>query len=226
MRTPNPPRLASVLLHRLASGPKRESLMGDLAERWQHGHSATWYWRQVVTAIAAGAVHDVGSHKLLAVRAVIVGVACQFLLSVPVLVLVMNLMSALTNGGLYLGELWLTLPYKWSFYFPFVVNPLVIGLAATATGWVIARLHRPYGMPTVFAYLAFLLVVEGIEGAWLLVRLPHPTPSHVASALITTTLSFTVWPVATFVGGLWAARVDVPDGGEDPRTTDLRAVPD
>ena len=62
MRTPDPPRLASVLLHRLASGPKRESLIGDLAERWQHGHSATWSWRQVVSAIAAGAVHDVGSH--------------------------------------------------------------------------------------------------------------------------------------------------------------------
>jgi hypothetical protein len=59
MSASQPPRLASWLLHQLASSPQRESLAGDLIERYQQGQSATWYWRQVLAAILAGVIRDI-----------------------------------------------------------------------------------------------------------------------------------------------------------------------
>ena len=59
MSASQPPRLASWLLHHLASSPQRESLAGDLIERYHEGQSATWYWRQVLSAILAGVIRDI-----------------------------------------------------------------------------------------------------------------------------------------------------------------------
>ena len=59
MSASQPPRLASWLLHHLASGPQRESLAGDLIERYHQGQSATWYWRQVLAAILVGVIRDI-----------------------------------------------------------------------------------------------------------------------------------------------------------------------
>jgi len=59
MSASQPPRLASWLLHHLASSPQRESLAGDLIERYHQGRSATWYWRQVLAAILAGVIRDI-----------------------------------------------------------------------------------------------------------------------------------------------------------------------
>ena len=59
MSASQPPRLASWLLHHLASSPQRESLAGDLIERYHEGQSATWYWRQVLAAILAGVIRDI-----------------------------------------------------------------------------------------------------------------------------------------------------------------------
>jgi hypothetical protein len=59
MSASQPPRLASWLLHHLASSPQRESLAGDLIERYHQGRSAAWYWRQVLAAILAGRIRDI-----------------------------------------------------------------------------------------------------------------------------------------------------------------------
>ena len=69
MSASQPPRLASWLLHHLASTPQRESLAGDLIERYHQGQSPTWYWRQVLAAILAGGIRDIRDHTLVAVRA-------------------------------------------------------------------------------------------------------------------------------------------------------------
>jgi hypothetical protein len=56
VRSTKPPRLATWLLARLASGKTRESLVGDLIEQYRNGRSASWYWRQaliVVVVLAA-----------------------------------------------------------------------------------------------------------------------------------------------------------------------------
>jgi len=54
MRDQLPPRVATWLAQRLVSGPKRESLLGDLIEQYRQGRSGIWYWRQVLAAILVG----------------------------------------------------------------------------------------------------------------------------------------------------------------------------
>jgi hypothetical protein len=73
MSASHPPRLATWLLQRWGSGPRRASLVGDLIEQYSDGRSRAWYWRQVLRAILVGAVHDIRDNKLLALRASVGG---------------------------------------------------------------------------------------------------------------------------------------------------------
>ena len=52
MKASHPPALATWLLTKLASGDKRESMIGDLIEQHQRGRSSAWYWRQAIGVIA------------------------------------------------------------------------------------------------------------------------------------------------------------------------------
>jgi hypothetical protein len=74
MMSRNPPRVADWLLARFASGPQRESLIGDLLEQYQRGRSASWYWRQTIGAIVIGAVAEAWQHKGLAISVVALGI--------------------------------------------------------------------------------------------------------------------------------------------------------
>jgi hypothetical protein len=129
------PQLVTWLLQRLASGPNRESLIGDLTEQYQRGRSVTWYWRQVLTAILVGAARDVRDHKLLAVRALSICWTAVFFLN--------SLMGTLRRSLNW----WWTTPWKSEilrqlmiYYSPPFVIIACVGFAVT--GWMIARLHR------------------------------------------------------------------------------------
>lgn len=54
MTASRPPRLADWLLQRLTSGPRQQSVIGDLHEQYGRGRSIVWYWRQTVTTILVG----------------------------------------------------------------------------------------------------------------------------------------------------------------------------
>jgi uncharacterized protein involved in exopolysaccharide biosynthesis len=54
MTTSGPPGLAVWLLRHLASGPRLESILGDLQEQLSGGRSVAWYWRQTITTILVG----------------------------------------------------------------------------------------------------------------------------------------------------------------------------
>jgi len=45
--------------------------MGDLEELRFEGRSPAWYWRQTLVAVASHFAHDIRSHKLLALRGLI-----------------------------------------------------------------------------------------------------------------------------------------------------------
>lgn len=70
MNVARPPLVADWLLRRLVSGPRQQSLIGDLHERYRRGQSAAWYWRQTLWAIAASTAWDIRRHPVLALRAV------------------------------------------------------------------------------------------------------------------------------------------------------------
>ena len=75
MNALEPPRFSTWLLQRFTLPDKRDSLMGDLREQYHKGRSAWWYRRQVFSGIVAGSAADLSEHKLLALRAFIVGCA-------------------------------------------------------------------------------------------------------------------------------------------------------
>jgi uncharacterized protein involved in exopolysaccharide biosynthesis len=54
MTASRPPRLADWLLQRIATGPRQQSILGDLHEQYKRGRSAAWYWRQTITTILVG----------------------------------------------------------------------------------------------------------------------------------------------------------------------------
>lgn len=56
-----PPKLAAWLLSHLAGRYRRDALIGDLAEEYRHGRSGSWYWRQVLWALAASGRHFLSS---------------------------------------------------------------------------------------------------------------------------------------------------------------------
>jgi hypothetical protein len=58
MRSPVPPRMARWLLNHFGCGPNNDAVIGDLNERYRQGRSYVWYWKQVLTAIAAGLHHS------------------------------------------------------------------------------------------------------------------------------------------------------------------------
>jgi hypothetical protein len=64
-----PPFLPTWLLKKLGSSSSNDAVLGDLAERYQAGKSATWYWKQTVTTIVLSAFADLRTQKLLTLRA-------------------------------------------------------------------------------------------------------------------------------------------------------------
>ena len=69
-----PPKLATFLLKQLGCAPDTDAIIGDLTEGYGCGQTTGWYWKQVLSAIAAGAFNDIRSHKLLALRAIVAGI--------------------------------------------------------------------------------------------------------------------------------------------------------
>ena len=148
MSASQPPRLASWLLHHLASSPQRESLAGDLIERYHQGQSPTWYWRQVLAAILAGVIRDIreGTPMDLHIKKVWLPGAA----------------SCLLFFGFYWVLIWLPFD-KTRFQFialPYLVLPFVGALAAYGSrrmkGSVLERIES--ALFPVFAFVALFAV--------------------------------------------------------------------
>src|SRR5215472_4537695 len=73
MKRNRPPTIAKWLLRHLATSRNIEAISGDLDERYGHGRSRVWYWRQVAVAIVVSTFKDIRNHKLLTLRALVVG---------------------------------------------------------------------------------------------------------------------------------------------------------
>ncbi len=158
------PRIATWLLVRLVSGPQRESLIGDLLERYQQKRSTLWYWHQVIAAIIATNASEIWNHRTLALRAIVLGWSMTYALD---LVYGMFLTATLPSSLFQFSST------RGASLLPHVLNSAVlVGTIQTAvvrvsTGWLIARSHRPYQVSMAFAFLSSFLI---LDLPWLLRR--------------------------------------------------------
>ena len=201
MRDRQPPQVATWLAQRLVSGPRRESLLGDLIEQYREGRSGIWYWRQVLIAILVGTMHDLAAHQMLAVRALAIGWALYYLFSFPVT----------WAGGV--AENWVShqviVCEPDSFWCQFWRNQfsveLLIYVAAAISGAIVARLHHKHWVAMLSLYAASVLLFECGMVVWMVSQSGPPEPIS-RFALIVANLTVVVRPLSIFVGGMWAAR--------------------
>ncbi len=62
MRRTNPPFFATWVLEHLTPGDRNNALSGDLLEEFRSGRSTSWYWRQVLSAVAINSAREIRSH--------------------------------------------------------------------------------------------------------------------------------------------------------------------
>ena len=201
-----PPRIATWLLNRLVSGHRRESLLGDLVEHYQHGRTSAWFWRQALTAISVGAVADIHEHRLLSLRGVISGFVVLYLGG-----------FIATRSSFHAGQ-WV---WNWTvdhdqdtlrvLWFTFGLHLHVMTcLACAASGWTVARFHH---RSTVVAYLACVLLLNPVAFYLMSPQLWRFIWLSASLRFSYGILLFVAMPVSILLGGLWGAR---PDGHPPP----------
>jgi hypothetical protein len=194
MRFSQPPVVATWLLKRLAR--ENEALTGDLIEEYRNGRSAAWYWRQVLIAIAVSNTNTIRAHKVLAVRAILLGWTARFLTSYLIARPVFELYSALLRI-LGIVPYWLA----WHYYgYPLLLLTCVY---AAFNGWIVARLHRPHQVAMVLAFLASVLLFalpESFRLATDAIGSPRFLPYFYSHSIETSLTAFSI-----LLGGLWGA---------------------
>ncbi len=193
MSARQPPRFATWLALHLLSGRRRDSLVGDLLERYGERPSNGWYWRQVLLAIVASATRDVAEHKVLALRALLVGWTLYYVSAEIVI-------RVLPTVRTWVGH-WTPASF-WADHIPF---SLLVDSACAMSGWLVARLHRrtAVGMVSLFAGSVFLLVYGTI--VWRLLAQPAPPWVVPPRDLVIIPLLTIGQPLGVVLGGLWGA---------------------
>jgi hypothetical protein len=215
MKNPEPPRLSTWLLERLAPRRRRESLVGDLREQTHRGRSAWWYRRQVAGTILLGLAADLAAQKLLAVRALAIGWSVMYLVYQFAGPLIQQSRRALFSqwGSALWGESEV-LRQLWVYYgLPFVS---VWCLILIALGWMVAALHRR--LPGIVIMLSATLLIPATFQALEIRRLlgtelwPGWGWGSFRWALVfQALLSFVLYPLCVLIGGLWGLRSDNHD---------------
>jgi hypothetical protein len=188
MRTADPPKIPTWLLAQFGCSPNNAAIIGDLNERYR-GHSPNWYWRQAVVAIVVSLFKEVWSHKLLTVRALLIGWS-TFFISRYAFEITREQLFALASWSRLWRHDWITL----------AVQIPEVAVSGVVAGWLVARLHRRSPKAMVMAYAAYFW---GWCTVWFVRDLLRGTPFQsflygISFILITT--------VGILVGGLVAGH--------------------
>jgi hypothetical protein len=190
-----PSSLATWLLRHFGCGPNIDVVIGDLSERYAAGRSRLWYWRQATCAIVVGFFENARTHKLMALRAIALGWAVNFV-EWRAFPLTSQLIFALQSWSMLFRPHWLPtgllLPH-------FVLWPML-------SGWLAARLNRKLRTFTVMAnaaYFLYLSLTQAIALLYVVVTVHHLTGSP--DGFIFGLALMTARPMAVlFGGGLFA----------------------
>jgi hypothetical protein len=159
MKTPRLPRAAVWLLEAFKVTENNPALIGDLTEECSAGRSSAWLWKQVVAAIAFTIAKEIYSHKLLTLRAVIVGEVAVGLSSWALIRVVSSLWFRLFSHWLPFN------PFGW-ILFPVPLGSIGASIGAMMfAGWIVGRLHREHRTTFVllFATLQFFLMAPEVS---------------------------------------------------------------
>jgi hypothetical protein len=202
----------------LASGPKQESLTGDLIEQYRRRHSRIWYWRQVIAAIALGAVDDTRRHTALVIRSIAVCVLSMLLCGKLTVLLNGWLGVSVWNWSVEHGfdtfrVAWFGRPRSSVPSISVTIEMLSLCANAGIAGWIVARLHRGHAAATLMgcallneAFWLRPLLLLGPEAFWGAIAF---NPVFFITQL---GWHFVGVPFSILLGGLWAAppNRDVP----------------
>jgi hypothetical protein len=129
-----------------------DSLAGDLVEQYLLGRSPLWLWRQVLGAIVVSSAHLIWRHRILALRALMIGWGASYVFGKCYWEFVISPLG-LAPQGLQRLQFVNAL---------FLVTVLHRALLWASTGWLVGRLHRPYQRPMVLAFLSTILFAHHI----------------------------------------------------------------
>ena len=143
MQPTQPPKIPTWLLIRLGSSPNNAELLGDLAERFGHGRSPLWYWRQAAAAIVVSFLNEVWSHKLLTVWAMYIGWGTYSI----------SRYGLILTRELLLGPRYWT---TWPIWITMTVTTAETVVSGIMAGWFVALLCRQGRKAMVLAFAVSL----------------------------------------------------------------------
>jgi hypothetical protein len=157
MRSMHPPAFAHWLLRNFGFSPSNEAVIGDLDERYRQGRSRLWYWRQALQAIAMGFCQDVWAHKLLALRALLLGWIIKFGWLRLAGLVIFTACNPRNNPDAcrILGD------WHWQWFMPLLLASITASVALCITSvWLVARMSgRHYRSMVILYILVELLAV-------------------------------------------------------------------
>jgi len=184
MKSVKPPKVATGLLRHFGCSPNNATVIGDLDERYRSGRSIAWYWRQATIAIVVSLVNEIWNHKLLTMRALLVGWSV-FVISRYGFRLTQDLLFALASWSRFWRHDWITI----------AVQITAATLSGACAGWLVARLCRQNQKAMVLAYAAYF---AGVQLVWLVSAVLRGTSLQ---TFIYGICFITITPVSILVGG-------------------------
>jgi hypothetical protein len=189
--------------------PANAALAGDLVEEYERRGSALWYWRQVLSAIAIAVATDIGSHKILMVRAITVGWTTMWLFSF-VAVEINGFMSGWVLDRLIL--LFWTHPFPMIWATQLSTRPSM-ALSFLISGWIVGRLHRHNRPAMLIAFMLTVLAWSIYNDAMRLLR-----PSSIPMSYHLVRLLLIPLPLLILVGGFWRSIAVARRNGDESIT--------
>jgi hypothetical protein len=158
MKTPRLPAAAVWLLAAFKVTDSNPALIGDLDEECSGGRSGVWLWRQVLAAIVFAVGKEIYGHKLLTIRAVVVGEAAVWF-------------SSKVLTGVLLSLVFRLFLRSWFYWIGWILFPIPLGSigasmgAVMFAGWMVGRFHREHRTTLVllFAMLQFFLMTPEVS---------------------------------------------------------------
>jgi hypothetical protein len=195
MKRSKPPALATWLLEHAWFSTTDGVIAGDLLEEFNRGRSAAWYWRQVLVAIVVGCASEVGHHRGLAARAILITWAANY-----------SILMLGHEGAIELFR------HRLVAYHPHLAHWAICFLGGLASGLMVALLHRGHRT-------AMLLVGAAALPGWALTAILFQTGSlqrqlpQIAGAAV---VYYLVALIGFAVGGSLSSPASKPSGHPSP----------